>query len=67
MALPRHAPGFDLERVEQVFQVNAIGAVRVYDAFADLLRKSTNGWLINIGSRQVLSPTFDWVQSPSTA
>jgi NAD(P)-dependent dehydrogenase (short-subunit alcohol dehydrogenase family) len=47
---PQHAPGFDLVRVEQVFEVNAIGAIRVYDAFADLLRLGVSPWLVNISS-----------------
>lgn len=46
---PQRAPGMDLARAEQIVDVNALGALRVYDAFADLLRKG-KGLLINVSS-----------------
>jgi NAD(P)-dependent dehydrogenase (short-subunit alcohol dehydrogenase family) len=46
---PQRAPGMDLERAAQIVDVNALGPLRVYDAFADLLRQG-RGVLINVSS-----------------
>ncbi len=46
---PQRAPGMDLARAEQIMAVNALGPLRVYDAFADLLRKG-RGLLVNVSS-----------------
>lgn len=46
---PQRAPGMDLERAAQIVDVNALGCLRVYDAFADLLRQG-RGILINVSS-----------------
>jgi NAD(P)-dependent dehydrogenase (short-subunit alcohol dehydrogenase family) len=46
---PQRAPGMDLERAERIIQVDELGPLRVYDAFADLLRKG-RGILINVSS-----------------
>ena len=46
---PQRAPGMDLARAAQILDVNAMGPLRVYDAFADLLRKG-RGLLVNISS-----------------
>jgi NAD(P)-dependent dehydrogenase (short-subunit alcohol dehydrogenase family) len=46
---PQRAPGFDLQRAQQIMDVNAMGPLRVYDAFADLLRRG-RGLLINVSS-----------------
>lgn len=46
---PQRAPGMDLERAAQIVDVNALGALRVYDAFADLLRRG-RGLLVNVSS-----------------
>ncbi len=46
---PQRAPGMDLERAARVLDVNAMGPLRVYDAFADLLRRG-RGMLINVSS-----------------
>lgn len=46
---PQRAPGMDLARAERIVQVDALGPLRVYDAFADLLRNG-KGTLINVSS-----------------
>jgi len=46
---PQRAPGMDLARAEQILDVNAMGPLRVYDAFADLLRRG-RGVLVNVSS-----------------
>ncbi len=46
---PQRAPGMDLARAEQILDVNAMGPLRVYDAFADLLRRG-RGLLVNVSS-----------------
>ncbi len=46
---PQRAPGMDLERAAQIVDVNALGCLRVYDAFADLLRQG-RGVLVNVSS-----------------
>lgn len=46
---PQTAPGMDLDRAAKILDVNAMGPLRVYDAFADLLR-AAKGKLINISS-----------------
>lgn len=46
---PQRAPGMDLERAARILDVNAMGPLRVYDAFADLLRRG-RGLLINVSS-----------------
>ncbi len=48
---PQHAPGMDLVRAASVMDVNAVGALRVYDAFVDCLRASPRTpWLVNVSS-----------------
>lgn len=47
---PQRAPGMDLARAEQILSVNALGPLRVYDAFVDLLRRAPAGKLVNISS-----------------
>jgi len=46
---PQWAPGMDLDRAERIIQVDELGPLRVYDAFADLLRKA-RGKLVNVSS-----------------
>jgi len=46
---PQRAPGMDLSRAEQILDVNAMGPLRVYDAFADVLRRG-RGLLVNVSS-----------------
>lgn len=46
---PQFAPGMNLKRAEQIVDTNAVGPLRVYDAFADLLR-IRRGKLINVSS-----------------
>ncbi len=45
----QRAPGMDLARAERIVDVNALGPLRVYDAFADLLRAG-RGVLVNVSS-----------------
>ena len=40
----------DLQRAEDILQVNALGALRVYDAFVDLLRASPVRKLVHVSS-----------------
>ena len=48
---PQRAPGMDLARAEEILQVNALGALRVYDAFVDLLRRGeAPRALVNVSS-----------------
>ena len=48
---PQRAPGMDLLRAASVIDVNALGALRVYDAFVDLLRASPRTpWLVHVSS-----------------
>lgn len=46
---PQFAPGMNLVRAAQIVDTNALGPLRVYDAFADLLR-IRRGKLINVSS-----------------
>jgi NAD(P)-dependent dehydrogenase (short-subunit alcohol dehydrogenase family) len=46
----QHAPGMDLARAETILSVNAMGPLRVYDAFVDLLRKGEGRKLVNVSS-----------------
>lgn len=46
---PQRAPGMDVARAERIVDVNALGPLRVYDAFADLLRRG-RGVLVNVSS-----------------
>ncbi len=47
---PQHAPGFDFDVMNRLFATNSVGAVRVYDAFVDLLRLGENPRLVNVSS-----------------
>ena len=47
---PQHAPGFDFDTMNRLFATNTVGAVRVYDAFVDLLRLGKNPRLVNVSS-----------------
>jgi NAD(P)-dependent dehydrogenase (short-subunit alcohol dehydrogenase family) len=46
---PQHAPGMDLERVARVIDTNAVGPVRLYDAFIERVRKARGVW-VNVSS-----------------
>lgn len=46
---PQYAPGMNLARAELIVDTNALGPLRVYDAFADLLR-IRRGKLVNVSS-----------------
>jgi len=46
---PQFAPGMNLARAEKIIDTNALGPLRVYDAFAELLR-IRRGKLINVSS-----------------
>jgi NAD(P)-dependent dehydrogenase (short-subunit alcohol dehydrogenase family) len=39
---PQRAPGMDIGRAERIMSVNALGPLRVYDAFVDLVRLSVS-------------------------
>lgn len=47
---PQHAPGFDFDVLSRVLATNAVGPVRVYDAFVDLLRLGERPRLVNVSS-----------------
>jgi NAD(P)-dependent dehydrogenase (short-subunit alcohol dehydrogenase family) len=48
---PQHAPGMDLERAARILDINALGPLRVYDAFIERLRTSEGPRiLVNVSS-----------------
>jgi NAD(P)-dependent dehydrogenase (short-subunit alcohol dehydrogenase family) len=48
---PQQAPGMNLAQTEQLMAVNAVGPLRVYDAFVDLVRKASGTRVIvNVSS-----------------
>lgn len=46
---PQHAPGMDLAQVARVIDTNAIGTVRLYDAFIARVRAAGGQW-VNVSS-----------------
>lgn len=65
---PQRAPGMDLARAGHVLSVNALGALRVYDAFVDLLRASEGTpWLVQVSSEAASLGAFRASSKPEYA
>ena len=64
---PQRAPGMDLARAANILDVNALGALRVYDAFVDLLREAKAPWLVQFSSEAASLGAFRASSKPEYA
>lgn len=63
----QRAPGMDLGRAARILDVNALGALRVFDAFVDRLREAPSPWLVQLSSEAASLGAFRASSKPEYA